>query len=89
MGVLKYGPAFGELDAIRRLVLRALTPGGYLVLGTHAAPPDLEERWWARRRACARAQHDRFRRAAPVPMGEALVCGEARLMTVFQNTSRC
>ena len=90
MGVLEYGPAFGELDVIRRSIVGALAPGGYLVLETHAAPPDLEERWWARRLLWgARAQHDRFRIDHLVPVAEAFVCGEARATTVFQKTPRC
>jgi SAM-dependent methyltransferase len=90
MGVLEYGPAFKELDAIRRSILRALAPAGYLVLETHAAPPDLQARWWARRLVWgARAQHDRFRNDDLVPIAEAFVCGEARVTTVFQKTSRC
>ncbi len=39
MGVLEYGPAFGELDAIRRSILGALAPGGYLVLETTQRRP--------------------------------------------------
>jgi SAM-dependent methyltransferase len=90
MGVLEYGPAFGELDAIRRSIVSALAPAGYLVLETHAAPPDLEERWWARRLLWgARAQHDRFRIDGLVPVAEAFVCGDARATTVFQQTARC
>jgi SAM-dependent methyltransferase len=90
MGVLEYGPAFGELDGIRRSIAGALAPGGYLVLETHAAPPDLQARWWARRlRWGARAQHDRFRIDELVPVAEAFVCGEARAATVFRKTSRC
>jgi SAM-dependent methyltransferase len=86
MGVLEYGPAFRELDAIRHSILGALAPAGYLVLETHAAPPDLEERWWARRLAWgARAQHDRFRVHGLVPIAEAFVSGEARVTTVFQK----
>ncbi len=90
MGVLEYGPAFGELDAIRRSILGALAPGGYLVLETHAAPPDLQGRWWARRLVWgARAHHDRFRIDDVVPIAEAFVCGDARVTTVFQKTPRC
>jgi SAM-dependent methyltransferase len=90
MGVLEYGPAFGELDTIRSLVLGALASAGYLVLETHAAPPDLQEQWWARRLIWgARAQHDRFRCAGLVPIAEAFVCGDARVTTVFQKASRC
>lgn len=87
MGVLEYGPAFGELDAIRRSIRGALAPAGYLVLETHAAPPDLEERWWARRLVWgARAQHDRFLTDDLVPIAEAFVCGEVRVTTVFQKS---
>ena len=90
MGVLEYGPAFGELDAIRRSILRVLAPAGCLVLETHAAPPDLQERWWARRLAWgARAQHDRFRIDGLVPIAEAFVCGDARVTTVFRKPPRC
>jgi SAM-dependent methyltransferase len=90
MGVLEYGPAFGELDAIRRSIVGALAPGGYLVLETHAAPPDLQDRWWARRLLWgARAQHDCFRIDDLVPVAEGFVCGEARATTVFRNTTRC
>lgn len=90
MGVLEYGPAFSELDGIRRSIISALAPGGCLVLETHAAPPDLQERWWARRLLWgARAQHDCFRIDDLVPIAEAFVCGEARATTVFQKTPRC
>ena len=87
MGVLEYGPAFGELDTIRRSIRAALRPGGYLVLETRAAPRDLQARWWARRLAWgARAQHDRFLADDVVPIAEAFVCGDARVTTVFKKT---
>jgi SAM-dependent methyltransferase len=90
MGVLEYGPAFGELDAIRRSIVGALRPSGCLVIETHAAPPDLQERWWARWLAWgARAQHDRFLLEGMIPIAEAFVCGAARVTTVFRKTSRC
>jgi SAM-dependent methyltransferase len=90
MGVLEYGPAFGELDMIRRSILGALAPAGYLVLETHAAPPDLQDRWWARRLVWgSRAQHDRFLGEDLVPIAEGYVCGEARVTTVFQKPPGC
>jgi len=90
MGVLEYGPAFGELDTIRGSILGALSPAGCLVLETHAAPPDLQTRWWARRLVWgARAQHDRFQIDGIVPVAEAFVCGDARVATVFRKAARC
>jgi SAM-dependent methyltransferase len=89
MGVLEYGPAFGELQTIRRSMVDALEPGGCLVVETHAAPRDLEDRWWAHRLMWgARAQHDRFRLEEVVEVAEGFVCGEARLTTVFQKPRR-
>jgi SAM-dependent methyltransferase len=85
MGVLEYGPALSELDAVRAALVDALRPGGYLLLETHAVPPDLQRRWWARRLAWgARAQHDPFRTHLRM-ISEAFVCGDARMTTVFQK----
>jgi trans-aconitate methyltransferase len=85
MGVLEYGPAFRELDVIRRSILGALAPGGYLLVETHSAPHDLQRRWWARHLAWgARAQHDPFRSHLRM-IAEAFVCGDARMTTVLQK----
>jgi SAM-dependent methyltransferase len=90
MGVLEYGPAFAEVETIRRSIVDALAPGGLVVVETHAAPSDLGDRWWAHRLLWgARAQHDRFRIDEVVPVAEAFVCGQARLTTVFRRTSGC
>jgi len=87
MGVLEYGPALGELETIRRSIRDALRPAGYLVLETHAAPRDLQGRWWARRLVWgARAQHDQFLADDIVPIAESFVCGDARVTTVFRKT---
>jgi SAM-dependent methyltransferase len=86
MGVLEYGPGWSELDAVRRSMVDALAPGGYLLLETHAVPPDLERRWWARRLMWgARAHHDRFLNLDLVRVDEGYVCGDARLTTVFRK----
>lgn len=86
MGVLEYGPGLSELDSVRASIVDALGPGGYLLLETHAVPPDLERRWWARRLMWgARAHHDRFLDRHLVRVNEAYVCGDARLTTVFRK----
>jgi SAM-dependent methyltransferase len=86
MGVLEYGPPPGELDTIRRSIVRALRPSGCLVIETCAAPPDLQERWWAWWLVWgARAHHDRFLVDGMVSIAEAYVCGDARLTTVFRK----
>jgi SAM-dependent methyltransferase len=86
MGVLEYGPPLSELDMVRRSLVDALNPGGYLLLETHAVPADLERRWWARRLMWgARAHHDRLQDRGLVRVDEAYVCGDARLTTVLRK----
>jgi SAM-dependent methyltransferase len=61
MGVLEYGPRRDELPLIRDRIVKALAPGGYLVLESDRLPKDVEDRWWVKRIGWgARAQHDRF-----------------------------
>lgn len=86
MGVLEYGPAPGELDVIRDAIVKALAPGGYLLLETEAAPADLEASWWALRLGWgARAIHDRFARQDVVLVREAPVYDNVRRAFLFQK----
>ena len=84
MSVLEYGPTFLQLNRIREHILRALAPGGYLLLQSVTVAPTFDHQWWARKLGYgARALHDRFLMDDVVRVTDAMVCGDWCMATLL------